>query len=166
MGIFGDSKPTTIAGFILAIISFVLQLTSFATPYWMHIKMGTVDSHFGLWQMCLSTTSGTTECAQIECEKFGCPSFKGTQALETLAFIILLAAVILVAIQLFVMKDKDILKKAGAVCCIVAGAFALIGVIVYATQKGVQTSNLHFSFAFCIIAAVGGIVSGVLLIIG
>lgn len=67
MGIFGDAKPTTIAGFILAIVSFVLQLTSFATPYWMHIKMGTVDSHFGLWQMCLPTTSGTTECAQIEC---------------------------------------------------------------------------------------------------
>ncbi|CAG2230532.1 unnamed protein product [Mytilus edulis] len=97
----------------------------------------------------------------------GCPNaLTGTQALETLAFIILLAAVILVAVQLFVMKDKDIMKKAGAVCCIVAGAFAIIGVIVYATQKGVKISTLHFSFAFCVIAAVGGIVAGVLLIIG
>lgn len=78
----------------------------------------------------------------------------------------MLAAVVLVAVQLFLMKETDILKKAGAVCCIVAGAFALIGVIVYATQSGLQTSNLHFSFAFCIIAAVGGIVAGVLLLIG
>ncbi|CAC5401949.1 unnamed protein product [Mytilus coruscus] len=161
MGIFGDAKPITIAGFIVAIVSFVLQLIGFATPYWMYAYTGGVAVHYGLWQICLPT------CVKYDCGLPGCASaFKGTQALETLAFMILLAAVVLVAIQLFVMKDKDILKKSGSVCCIVAGAFALIGIIVFATQNGIVTSNLHFSFAFCIIAAVGGIVAGVLLLIG
>ncbi|VDI57965.1 Hypothetical predicted protein [Mytilus galloprovincialis] len=161
MGIFGDAKPISIAGFIVAIVSFVLQLIGFATPYWMYAKRGNIASHYGLWQTCFPTC-GKFDCGVIECSS----ALKGTQALETLAFIILLAAVVLVAVQLFVINDKDILKKAGALCCIVAGVFALIGVIVYATQNGVQTSNLHFSFAFCIIAAVGGFVAGVFLVIG
>ncbi|CAC5401950.1 CACNG6 [Mytilus coruscus] len=161
MAIFGDAKPITMAGFIVGIVSFVLQLIGFATPYWRYAKRGSVALHYGLWQTCLPT------CVKFDCGVFGCTSaLKGTQALETLAFIILLAAVVLVAVQLFMMKDKDILKKAGAVCCIVAGVFALIGVIVFATQNGIEKSNLHFSFAFCIIAAVGGIVAGVLLVIG
>ncbi|VDI57964.1 Hypothetical predicted protein, partial [Mytilus galloprovincialis] len=117
--------------------------------------------HSGLWQACQSTTC-ISGCGVVRCPT----ALKGTQALETLAFIILMAAVVLVAVQIFVMKDKDIMKKAGAVCCIVAGVFAIIGVIVYATQKGFPISTLHFSFAFCVIAAVGGIVAGVLLIIG
>ncbi|XP_063419737.1 uncharacterized protein LOC134704884 [Mytilus trossulus] len=161
MGIFGDAKPLTVAGFLSAIVSSVLQLIGFATPFWIYVKIQGVAVHSGLWQACISTTCTSG------CGVFGCPNaLKGTQALETLAFIILLAAVVLVAVQLFVMKDKDIMKKAGAVCCIVAGVFAIIGVIVYATQEGVKISTLHFSFAFCVIAAVGGIVAGVLLIIG
>ncbi|CAG2230531.1 unnamed protein product [Mytilus edulis] len=165
MGILWDAKPITIAGFVVAIVSFVLQLIGFATSYWLYRKMRDAEYHAGLWQICLPTRSGTTECEQIECGKFSCINLKGTQALETLAFIILLAAVVLVAVQLFVMKDKDILKKAGAVCCIVAGAFALIGVIVFATESSIQTSDLHFSFAFCIISSVCGIVAGILLVI-
>jgi len=47
-----------------------------------------------------------------------------------------------------------------------SGTCALIGTIVYGTQDFVTAKYLHFSFAFCIIAAAGSYLSGVLLIVG
>ena len=53
MGILWDAKPITIVGFVVAIVSFVLQLIGFATSYWIYRKMGDAEYHVGLWQMCL-----------------------------------------------------------------------------------------------------------------
>jgi hypothetical protein len=37
----------------------------------------------------------------------------------------------------------------------------IIGTIIYATQDGFESSNLHAGFALCIIAGIIGIVAGV-----
>ena len=47
-----------------------------------------------------------------------------------------------------------------------AGGFAMIGVIVYGTLDGLDSSKLHFSFGFCIIAALAAFAAGALITIG
>jgi len=42
----------------------------------------------------------------------------------------------------------------------------MIGVIVYGTLDGADTSKFHFSFGFCIIAALAAFAAGALIIIG
>jgi len=49
---------------------------------------------------------------------------------------------------------------------IFSGTCALIGTIVYGTIDDVKTKYLNFSFAFCIIAALGSYLSGFLLVVG
>ena len=47
-----------------------------------------------------------------------------------------------------------------------SGGFGLIGVIVYGSMDGYDSSKFHFSFAFCLIASLGAIAAGVLVPIG
>ena len=47
-----------------------------------------------------------------------------------------------------------------------AGGFAMVGVIVYGTIDGFDSSKFHFSFGLCIIAALGAFAAGALIIIG
>ena len=42
----------------------------------------------------------------------------------------------------------------------------MVGVIVYGTIDGFDSSKLHFSFGLCIIAALGAFAAGALIIIG
>jgi hypothetical protein len=50
MAIFGEASNTAIAGFILAIVSFIIHVIGFATPYWTYISVGDVKIYQGLWQ--------------------------------------------------------------------------------------------------------------------
>jgi hypothetical protein len=47
-----------------------------------------------------------------------------------------------------------------------AGGFAMVGVIVFGTIDGFDSSKFHFSFGFCIIAALVAFAAGALIIIG
>ena len=42
------------------------------------------------------------------------------------------------------------------------GVFALIGVVIFGVNKK-YNDNIHFSFAFCVIGGLGGIIAGVVL---
>ena len=165
MAIFGEASSTAIAGFILTGVSFLIHFIGFATPYWIYISSGNVKSYQGLWQGCLSVL-GKTQCARLICGD-ACPgAFKIAQAMATLGFLVLLAAVIIVALKMFVIKDKPILRSIGVCCCFIGGTCALIGTIAYGTIDDIKVKNLSFSFAFCIIAAAGSYLSGCLLIAG
>ena len=55
-----------------------------------------------------------------------CPgAFKIAQAMASLGFIVLLAAVIIVALKMFVIKDKPILRSIGVCCCFIGGLYFL-----------------------------------------
>ena len=49
---------------------------------------------------------------------------------------------------------------------IFSGTFGLIGTIAYGAQTKIVAKELNFSFAFCIIAAAGSYLSGLLLAVG
>ena len=55
-----------------------------------------------------------------------CPdTLIATRAMASLGFIVLLAAVVIVALTMFVFKDKPILKVVGVVCCFIGGLYFL-----------------------------------------
>ena len=67
MAIFGEASNTAIAGFILAVVSFIIHVIGFATPYWTYISVGDVKVYQGLWQECKSVPS-LTVCNEISCD--------------------------------------------------------------------------------------------------
>lgn len=144
-----------IAGIIITIAAFILHLIGFATPYW--YKDGI---HQGLWLYC-----GANDCVTFP-SQFLSDQFKAAQALECLAFIAFLATIVVIVLKLFVMKDQSILYIVMALGNFIAGGFSMLGVIVYGTLDGVDSSKFHFSFGFCIVAALAAVVAGALIIIG
>ncbi|XP_071153219.1 uncharacterized protein [Mytilus edulis] len=156
----------TFVGFVLSIVAAVFDLIGFATPYWSSTSTSGVEVYSGLWRYCV-TALGSTACASLgdlDLESW----FKAVQAMEILGFLCLLAAVVVVILKLFVLKDKPILKFVGIGCLATAAAFILLGVVIYGAKisslqiNGVQLDNRHFSFAFVILAAISAIVASVL----
>ncbi|XP_071161457.1 uncharacterized protein [Mytilus edulis] len=155
---FKDTAPIVITGFIITVSAFVIHLIGFATPYW--IK--DYDSHDGLWLVC---DDQNHQCLSMSGFVQDLPAkFKATQALECIAFIAYVAAVVCASLQTFVMKQR-MMYIVGALTNFVAGGFSLIGCIIFSTIENINTSDLHFSFAFCIIASIGGVAAGVFFIL-
>ena len=69
MGIFGEAPPVSIAGFILTVVSFIIHLIGFASPFWSYISTPRFKSSLGLWQVC------ATEDEQTTCESLSCGMF-------------------------------------------------------------------------------------------
>ena len=67
MAIFGEASSTAIAGFILTVVSFLIYLIGFATPYWTYISAGDAKVYQGLWLVCHSVPS-LTQCNKISCD--------------------------------------------------------------------------------------------------
>jgi hypothetical protein len=64
MGVFGEASKLAIAGFFVTIVSFVLQLIGFATPFWSYADVNGVSYSSGLWELCVSGT-----CSPFVCSK-------------------------------------------------------------------------------------------------
>ena len=69
MGIFGEAPPVSIAGFILTVVSFIIHLIGFASPFWSYISTPRFKSYFGLWQGCTIKDEQTT-CESLSCGMF------------------------------------------------------------------------------------------------
>ena len=169
MAIFGEASSTAIAGFILTGVSFLIQFIGFATPYWRYIPSDDSDDttrFYGLWLKCI-LREGASRCKSISCEDdYECTgSLIFARFIASLSFGMLLAALIIVALKMFVFKDKPIIRFA-IVFCFIAGTCALIATITYGADVDVEAENLNFSFAFYIIAAAGSYLSGSLLAVG
>ncbi|XP_052093874.1 uncharacterized protein LOC127729931 [Mytilus californianus] len=160
----------TFVGFVLTTVAAVLDLIGFVSPYWSTGSGNGIEVNAGLWRYCYSG-SGTSVCG-TQGDTFDLESwFKAVQAMETLGFLCLLAAAVVVIIKLKVLKDKPVLKFVGIGCLAAAAAFILLGVCIYgakinSTEIGsLQMDNLHFAFALVIIAAIIAIVASVLFVL-
>lgn len=171
MGIFGEASVVSIAGFILTVVSFVIHLIGFASPFWSYVTTIDRKVNIGLWQACTKANE-LKICVSLSCdgaavEQQWCSStWKAVQALEILGLLAVFAAVVLISLKMFKFNDKTILKLAGICCCFIGGVFILIGVIVYGTQENIEKTSFHFAFAFCIVAAIGSVIAAILLFIG
>jgi hypothetical protein len=60
-----------------------------------------------------------------ESSSYGCTSgWKAAGALEVIAFLSMLVAVVLLILKMFFMKDKPPLRIAAIVCCFIGGKFS------------------------------------------
>ena len=167
MGVCSETKPTLLAGYIITIVAFVIHLIGFSTPYWNILTFPKFKMHFGLWKSCTIKTIRTisiSTCVSTGDDPSLDGELTGTQAVECIAFILFVAAVICLTIRMFALKDKDILILVAVGLCIAAGVFALIGVVIFGVSEKYK-DNLHFSFAFCVIGGVAGISAGAVLVV-
>ena len=167
MAIFGEASSTAIAGFILTGVSFLIQFIGFVTPYWTYESKDDITTHKGLWLKCDGAKDITSTCKSISCDDdHACTgSLIIARFIASLSFGMLLAAVIIVALKVFVFKDKPIIRFT-IVFCFIAGTCALIATISYGADADIEAEHLNFSFAFYIIAAAGSYLSGSLLVVG
>jgi len=69
MGIFGEASVVSIAGFILTVVSFIIHLIGFASPFWSYASISGVKVSLGLWQVCV-TKDEQTICLSLSCGMF------------------------------------------------------------------------------------------------
>ncbi|VDI06851.1 Hypothetical predicted protein [Mytilus galloprovincialis] len=140
---------------ILTIVAFIIDIVGFATPYWYYREVAGIAIKAGLWKTC------SPECVNIENQKSW---QEAVQAMEVLGFICLLVALVVLILKLFVMKDKQMLKLVVMGSLVGAAIFILIGVCIYGGEAEKELKeNIHFAFAFVIIAAILAIIAAVLL---
>lgn len=141
-------------------------------------------THLGLWHYCVKDVE--EKCTEDYCYSLSDDSkgidiplkVQATQVFESLALVMYLVVIVCAVLKIFVLKERTLLTLVAAVGSFIAGGFALFGVILFGTicnvkdlkeyRSGVhyfKPSNFHFSFAFCIIAALATIASGILFII-
>ncbi|XP_063423217.1 uncharacterized protein LOC134707424 [Mytilus trossulus] len=153
----------TFVGFILTIVALVIDLIGFAAPYWWYVSVGNAKTYAGLWKYCGGYSGASTSCVDyVDLENIESWR-KAVQAMETIGFLCLIAALVVVILKLFVLKDKPILKWVAVGCLAAAAAFILIGVCIFGGEAStLETDNLHFAFAFVIIAAIVAIVASIM----
>ncbi|CAC5380130.1 unnamed protein product [Mytilus coruscus] len=154
-----DTPPLVIAGFIITVLAFVLHFIGYVTSYWL-AWFGEYESLIGLWQRCDHIKYIYNKCTSMQDFRDQPVKFTATQVLESLALIGYIAAVVCATLHAFVVKQRS-LFIAGATTNCVAGSLGLIGCIIFCTAETIALNHLHFSFAFCFIAGIGGIVAGV-----
>jgi len=148
-------------------VSLLLNIVGLAIPNWLYKSVGDNTIKLGLWRGCFPTGLGTV-CDSYTTDAIS-DSLKGVRALELLGMLLLIAALVCAALKLFVLKTQAMLPKVAGACAVVAGAFMIIGCVVYAVKtkdeltKGLPFSlDLHAGFALCIVAGIGSIVAAVL----
>ncbi|XP_063426454.1 uncharacterized protein LOC134710167 [Mytilus trossulus] len=154
--------PLVIAGFITTVLSFVLHLAGYVTSYWL-AWFGENETHIGLWERCDHIKHIYNNCVNMSAIRDYSGMLTASQILESLALVAYVAAVVCATLHSFVVKQRS-LFIVGAITNCIAGSIGLIGCIIFCTIRTVALDHLHFSFAFCVVAGIGGIVSGVLFI--
>lgn len=154
MGILDGVSKFTIVSTILTAVAFLFQIIGFASPYW--TKVGD-NFHEGLWYRCIHFRTTSSGCGTI---KYKPGWFEATQAFETLGFLALLAALVMILVKRFVMKESMIPVIIRLALQIGAGGCILLGVIIYGSKQG-SSDYYGFAFILCIIAAIISLVSGV-----
>ncbi|XP_071144356.1 peripheral myelin protein 22-like [Mytilus edulis] len=163
-----EVPPMVIGGSIISVVSLIFHIIGFSTTYWYIIKnvVGVKIGHVGLWQEC-GPAYGRELCFDITGGQFA--QFKATEALECLALVAFVAAVICAFLKMFVLKERGILFVVTGLLNLIAGVIALIGVIVFSTiSRGghmLDASNFHYSFWLCIVGGFGGMFSGIIFIL-
>ncbi|XP_071161454.1 uncharacterized protein [Mytilus edulis] len=153
-----STPPLVIAGFIITVLSFVLHLIGYVTSYWL-AWFGENVTHIGLWERC----DHYNKCVSMSAIRDHSVTLTATQILESLALVAYVAAVVCATLHSFVVKQRSLFIVGATTNC-VAGSLGLIGCILFCTIRTVALDHLNFSFAFCVVAGIGAIISGVLFI--
>lgn len=139
----------------------LFQVVAWSTPSWMIGASGGTTTRVGLWKTRICTSVCLESSVDISYKN---DAFRTTQAMETIAFILLLLMPILAGV--YVMSDRFRTRTIASWCmtgCFVTAAFMLMGMIawlVYVTDPWA----VSYSFGFSIIALVLVAISGILLI--
>ncbi|XP_061194079.1 uncharacterized protein LOC133202300 [Saccostrea echinata] len=139
----------------------LLHVVAWSTPSWMIGTSGGTTTRVGLWKTRTCTSTCTETSVDISYKN---DSFRTTQAMETIAFILCLLIPILLGV--YVMSDRFRSPRLAAWCmagCFVTALFLLMGMIawlVYVTDPWA----VSYSFGFSVIALVLTFIAGFLLI--
>ncbi|CAC5386049.1 unnamed protein product [Mytilus coruscus] len=162
--------PMVIGGSIISAVSLIFHIIGFSTTYWYKEKKAVSDIHvhLGLWKSC-APVYGVERCVNIADLPIHNSHIVATEVLECLALGAFLAAVTFAFLKMFVLTEQGILFVLTGLLNLMAGVFALIGAIVFATTSDgwftLDTSNLHYSFGLCIVGGIGGVFSGIVFIL-
>ncbi|CAC5422667.1 unnamed protein product [Mytilus coruscus] len=164
-----DVPRMVIGGIIINALSLILHVIGFSTTYWYKPED---TGHFGLWKTCVPVRKGVPEkCFDNEdvLASLLNDNFKAARALECLALVSFVAALISAVLKVFVLKEQGIMNFVAGLLNLMAGGLTLIGVCVFATMQVFgdkpDASNFHYSFGLCIVGGIGGLISGIIFII-
>lgn len=159
-----EFPPMVIGGSIISAVSLIFHIIGFSTTYWYRVGV----AHMGLWKSC-GQDKGVEICLDIKDSPVHYNQLVAAQVLECLALGAFLAAVTFAFLKMFVLTEQGILFVLTGLLNLMAGVFALIGAIVFATTSDgwftLDTSNLHYSFGLCIVGGIGGVFSGIVFIL-
>lgn len=160
MGVLEDLKvlpKISMASAILTSVALLFQIIGFASPYWYNSD----NYHAGLWESCSSGYNfNTRSVAEEVCNQY--PAALGweraVQAFETLGFLALLAAVVVIPLKLFILKDMKILFTARLILLFGAAGCIFLGIIIYGAQSPYK--KYGFAFGLCIVAGLISLAAG------
>ncbi|XP_071143568.1 lens fiber membrane intrinsic protein-like [Mytilus edulis] len=170
-GALSEIPPMVIGGSIISAVSLILHIIGFSTTYWyLEKKDGGTIAHIGLWKYCAPAEGGLVEmCVDMTDAPSYNSQYKAAQALECLALLAFVAAVVCAFLKVFVLKEKRMMFVVTGFLNLISGITALIGVIVFATFSyddfKFDGSMFHYSFGLCIVGGIGGIFSGIVFIL-
>ncbi|VDI04486.1 Hypothetical predicted protein [Mytilus galloprovincialis] len=152
--------PMVIGGSIISAGSLILHIVGFSTTYWLKKNVDRNSFfHLGLWKSC--QVSGENEhCDYIKDQN---ARFKASEAMECLALLAFVAAMVCAILKMFVLKNQRMLFVVTGLLNLLAGGCALVGVIVFASMK--LDGHFHYSFGLCIVGGIGGVFSGIIFIL-
>ncbi|CAG2250956.1 unnamed protein product [Mytilus edulis] len=160
--------PMVIGGSIISAVSLIFHIIGFSTTYWYKEQTPFGVGHFGLWKSCGIIYEVTT-CVNIADQPVHNSHIIATEVLECLALGAFLAAVACAFLKMFILTEQGMLFVLTGLLNLMAGVFALIGVIVFATTSNgfytIDSSNLHYSFGLCIVGGIGGVFSGMVFLL-
>ncbi|CAC5392290.1 unnamed protein product [Mytilus coruscus] len=150
MGLFEGISKFALVSAILTAVGFLVHLIGYGAPYW--FKSGIY--HSGLWKSCAGSI-----CGDFVGSSFLPAWLEATQAFETLAFLAILAALIVMGLKFTVMKEQKILLIVIFILQFASVGLILLGVIIYGAEN--STTSFGFAFVFVIIASIIMLVAGV-----
>lgn len=151
MGLFEGISKFALVSAILTAVGFLVHLIGYGAPYW--FESGIL--HSGIWKTCSGSRcvdfvgSGSNQAWFIE----------AVEAFETLAFLAILGALIVIGLKLTVMKEKKILPIVIFILQFASVGLIVLGVIIYCNEG--PTSSYGFAFFFVIISSTIMLVAGV-----
>lgn len=164
-------NPFVLAAVIVTGVAFLLELLCIALPFWLWYETTTPNFHYyvGLFDVCHSVNNDRHTCATYT----NFPSFwKAMEAMEIIAFIVVLAALIVGLVALICRQRSGILHIVAGILDICTAVFGLIAVIVFGAKYddgsfgSVSGSNIHASFYIALFAVVFAIVGAIFFFIG
>lgn len=165
-----DASKIAKIGLVLTICALIFQVTALATPYWVFIESGGNKAFSGLWKTCFYYRIGTLyrrDCIAFTDVK---DWFIAVRATSISGCLSILGALVMIILKMFVYKDKKPIMFLAIGSDFFGSILILISIAVFATNADelpwVTSSDINFSFAFCIVAMLAALGAGAVMMLG